>query len=996
MARLTRPIRLRALFIGGLMVVCGAALLWVFTHRSPEQLLEEAQQALQQSDFEWAESLAGRVSARSELLPEALLIASEASSRLGRTDAALDYLERLPADGSPTEIRGLKAAVTLSHLAGRLTLTEHHLRRILRSDPGNTFATVRMARLLSLEGRRWEATVWLFEWLRHEFSGPPGRDPFGLEQLLLLGGADLSVDMPAKFRSNSPQSVDDPMLRLWEATLTRLDDDKPQAEALLRKVIAGAPDRVEAHAQLGQLLLESDSEDAITRWQAQLPVAADEHPEIWFARGMWFENQREPKAAARCFAETVRRDPNHRAANYRLSRLLIGLGHDQRGAPFAERADRLQQLEELLIALDDVRSDTDRMQRAAELMESLGRLWEAWGWWRVALTGNHRLNQAQSNSDRLRRLLQQNPPLTLETANPALLTDWSSFPLPGWDESLAKHALNSSTEPVRARVVFEDFAPQAGLNFRYFNSGTADFGALKMYEFAGGGVAVLDYDGDGWQDVYLTQGCIWPAEPGQQQYRDCLYRNLGNGTFQDVTAEALLGDDRFSQGATVGDFNNDGFPDLYVANIGGNRFYLNNGDGTFSDITRQTGTEGSEWTTSCLLADLNGDTWPDLYVVNYLQGGDIFERVCHIRDKGGVPGICTPGEFEAEQDRLYLNLGDGTFDDVTRSSGIEVAGGNGLGIVAMATGSTGSTMLNLFIANDAVANFYFVNQTPSRGGSVSFAERALLSGLAFSNHGRAEACMGVAAADADGNGLQDLFVTNFHDESNTLYLQYPGGLFEDATRQAGLREASMPVLGFGTQFIDGELDGLPDLVVANGHIDNYSQTGQAYKMRPQYFRNTGGGRFEELTADPPGPWFSKPCLGRSLARLDWNRDGREDFVVSHLDVPAALLTSRTSGTGHFLTVQLRGVMSDRDAIGASIRVTTGGSTRVRQLTTGDGYQASNQRQLIVGLGGAERVDSLTVNWTSGVEQTFHDLAADQEILVIEGSPRPFRLSGVSQ
>jgi len=472
-----------------------------------------------------------------------------------------------------------------------------------------------------------------------------------------------------------------------------------------------------------------------------------------------------------------------------------------------------------------------------------------------------------------------------------------------------------------------------------------------------------------------------------------LFRNRGNGSFQDVTSNMMAGEEGFSQGATVGDYDNDGFPDLYVGNIGQNQFYQNNGDGTMTAITDSTHTGGDEWSTSCLLADLNGDTWPDLYVVNYLADEDIFERECRTTDKGPLTGICPPSLFSAEQDRCYLNLGDGRFRDVTLSSGIEVPNGKGLGIVAFVSDSASSSGLDVFVANDAVPNFYFLNQTETRGGSLKFSELAMLSGLALNQDGRAEACMGIAAGDVDNNGLLDFLVTNFLFESNTLYLQQPGGQFLDSTRKQGLHGPSLSSLGFGTQFLDGDLDGHLDLVVANGHVDNYAHAGVPYRMRPQYFHNLGDGRFEETASESLGPWFSTPCLGRSLARLDWNRDGREDFIVSSLDTTAALLSNQTPVVGHFLAIQMRGVQSDRDAIGTSICVMADGVTQFHQLTAGDGYQASNQRQLIIGLGEADHIDSLSVKWTSGLEQTFQDVAANQELLIIEGRLSPFRLPG---
>jgi hypothetical protein len=247
--------------------------------------------------------------------------------------------------------------------------------------------------------------------------------------------------------------------------------------------------------------------------------------------------------------------------------------------------------------------------------------------------------------------------------------------------------------------------------------------------------------------------------------------------------------------------------------------------------------------------------------------------------------------------------------------------------------------------------------------------------------------MGVAAGDADGDGKLDLYVTNIYAEPNTLYQQSDGGMFADATSASGLRAPSYNMLGFGTQFLDGELDGIPDLVVTNGHVDDLSYQKVPYQMPPQYFRGLGGGTFTEIPANKLGEFFAGKYLGRGLARLDWNRDGREDFVVSHLDAPVALVANTSTETGHYLAVQLRGVKSSRDAIGARVTLESAGRRRTQWLIAGDGYQASNERELIFGLGPETRVEKLEIHWPSGLTQQFVDLAADLELIFVEGSSR---------
>jgi hypothetical protein len=505
-----------------------------------------------------------------------------------------------------------------------------------------------------------------------------------------------------------------------------------------------------------------------------------------------------------------------------------------------------------------------------------------------------------------------------------------------------------------------------------------------MFQFSGGGVAVLDFDQDGWPDLYFPQGHLWPETDADcashLETRDRLFRNLGDGRFLDVTTAGALTGRGYGQGATIGDFDSDGFPDVYVATLKQNRLYRNNGDGTFADVTTESGTAGERWTTSCLMADLNGDGLADIYSVNYLEASDLFERIC--RNSDGRRRRCTPFELDASQDQLFLNLGDGRFEDVTRESGIVASGGKGLGIVA--ADFDGSGRLSLFVANDMMPNFYFMNETPSPGGRPRFTESALTAGLAYDRDGRAQGCMGIAVGDIREDGLLDLFVTNYYLESNTLYEQRPGQSFEDVTRTAGLRDPSLKMLGFGTQFLDADLDGWSDLVVLNGHVDDETYRGIPFHMPAQFFRNVGGGKFAEVSADTLGPWFAGRYLGRGLARLDWNRDGLEDFAATNLDSPVALLTNRSHRTGNSLRLTMHGVRSNRDAIGTTVRVQSRGREWVKQLTAGDGYESSNQRELVFGLMDAASADLVTIRWPSGATQQFRDVPTGKDHVVIEG------------
>ncbi|HEV7225721.1 MAG TPA: FG-GAP-like repeat-containing protein, partial [Pirellulales bacterium] len=866
--RFGRPRRLYVALLVSLAAL-GATRAWqTIARESPDDLLRQARAALSARRYDLAESLGREISPKDPQFAEALLVSGEAATRSGRFAEALAYYELVPRDAGEVAATSDFAAGEIELKLGHASAAEAKFRDALKIKPSFTLAHNRLGYLLGIVGRRWESLPHLFALLR--------RDQFSEEVALLLGDRAKLVALPEELRRFQQASPEDPLPLLGLAQIALREDRNGEALELLRRALIASPELVEAHAAFGQALLNAAGEEEWSAWQARLPESAERHPDIWRVRGLWAKRRNQPRAAARCFWAAMRLDPNQSSSAFQLAQLLDEGGDSAAAERFRQRALRLQRLAATLESLYADRANLTQMRAAAEQLESLGRIWEAWGWHRIALARDRDLEWARRGSARLQTQLDSTLPRTIAAANPASQIDLSGYPLPRWNSA---SSADESPDAVRGGppVAFADLAAQAGIEFFYYNGAQAGQDGRGIQQIMGGGAAVLDYDADGWPDLYFTQGCRWPPQAGQTEHLDRLYRNLGDGRFADVTPACGIAEDRFSHGATVGDFNNDGFPDLYVGNIGVNRLYVNQGDGTFQDVGDAAGIRSDGWTTSCMLADLNGDGFPDIYDARYVQGPAAFEMECF---EGGRRRSCSPTNFQAEPDRFYLARGDGGFDEAAEAAGLSAPGGNGLGIVGASFDDTGA--LGLFVGNDQDANFYFVNTAP-RGGPPRFVERGVISGLAYDENGLAQACMGVAAGDANGDRKLDLFVSNFYAESNTLYLQDADQQFVDATARAGLRAASFNLLGFGAQFIDGELDGWPDLVLANGHIDDYSYKQIPFEMPPQYFRNLGGGRFAERPAEELGDYFQGKYLGRGLARLDWNRDGREDFVVSHLD-----------------------------------------------------------------------------------------------------------------
>lgn len=960
---------LLAVIVFGTLIAAG--LLWT-RNPSIESLRAQARTHLASQRPDQALDTALRILQRDPADCEAALIAGRVYQAREQSHEALKVLRsalnRAPGCGACT---GLAARIAFQ--AGFARDAERYLTSVLEANPLDLESANQLAYLLGVEGRAFEAQAQLLRTVRAGTATP--------HHLIMLAAGEPVVN-DAEFVARCLKAApDDPLPLLGQAREALTNQDFGAAEPLLRRISSVVPEIAEVQVRWGTLVLQRGTPAEFLAWNAGLPANIN-HPDLWVLRGQWARQQRESRIAVRCFWEALRHDPSHRLACYQLGQLLQELGRSDQSSVCLARAAGLEKLAYLVDRIYENPQAHHLFLEAAQLTESLGRLWEAWGWARGALLSDPQNADAAALMASLQPRLRPDLPPTIATADPGRMLDLSEFPLPHWKVPEGRSPLpdNLAGNPL---IQFTDDSGPLGIHFVYDNGHEPTSMTTRMLESMGGGVAILDFDRDGWPDIYWTQAGPWELRAGQSRPPDALYRNLRGQSWSHVPPQGLDGDREFSQGCTVGDFDNDGFPDVYVANIGQNRLYRNQGDGTFRDVTEESGLRGVRWTSSCAIVDLNGDGLPDIYDVNYLSIDEAPRSLCI---RGEEARTCGPGSFHAEPDQVFLNRGDGQFQDISATCGVDVPNGKGLGIVA--GDLTESGLINVFVANDSVPNFYFVNETPSPGAAPRLREAALVSGLALSHDGLSAAWMGVAAGDANRDGRVDLFATTYASQSKSLFLQEgSGGLFTDSILSSGLNAPTWKPLGFGTQFLDGELDGNLDLVITNGHVFDMSHKQQPYHMAPQYFTNVGRAQFREVPATQMGSFFQGRYLGRGLARLDWNRDGLDDFAVSHMNAPAALVTNRTPQHGHFFTLRLAGTRCSRDAVGALVRVTAGTQSWTQQVLAGDGYQASNERQLHFGLGPATRVDEVVIRWPGGAELRQLALPADSVWTAIEGHTR---------
>jgi len=540
---------------------------------------------------------------------------------------------------------------------------------------------------------------------------------------------------------------------------------------------------------------------------------------------------------------------------------------------------------------------------------------------------------------------------------------------------------SASQNHVPNSILFDDVTRASGIDF-HLTCGSPE--KHFIMETMCGGVAILDYDNDGWIDIYLVNGSTLDDVAAGSCHMGKLYRNNQNGTFTDVTAKSGLNHCGWGFGVAAGDYDNDGWEDLYVTYLNGGILYHNNHDGTFTDVTAKTGVGNSgHWGTSAAFGDYDNDGNLDLYVANYVDldmdhlpqfGSGPF---CQYR---GIPVSCGPRGLQGGRDRLYHNNGDGTFTDFTEKLNIDSENDYGLGVLWLDYDKDGC--LDLYVANDSSPSRLYHNNCHGE-----FDEVGARAGVAFSADGRAQAGMGVDSADYDNDGWPDIVKINFSDDTNNLYHNDQNGSFTDVAGPAGFGPISIPYLGFGIRFIDVDNDGWPDIVVANGHVNpqvDQHSFGVTYAERPFVFQNLKNGKFNEVGLRA-GAALARRYVGRGLASGDFQNRGSEDLLMTVLDGSPVLLRNQSPARGHWIIIKAIGVASNRDGLGARIQIRAGNLSQTAEVRANSSFESASDPRLHFGLGTAKHADEITVYWPSGKVDKIGTEDADQELIIKEGA-----------
>ena len=849
----------------------------------------------------------------------------------------------------------------------------------IQGDPSDPRPRRALAQLLNAEGRRYEASQQVKDLIRLGAA-------FHREILSLI---DWSGPFDLVSFSEILGDGEGSLIELGIARRRFVADAKPEEALVILEKLSRVNPHPAVAALQGRILAEQVELERLVQWASELPEGTTEQPEYWLAVGLWCVHQQKDREAVRALAESLVRDPTNRRAIRALAATLGRLGE-------TELARKTQETLGILDSIFREASSADAAQcmKIATEFHQLQRLWESVVWFRQSfeLAGvlEQRADELNARVGQIRKWESQYEPMSLGKVR---LEKMFGFQIQDYPEvelaELSSMKINQrqmkevseSGSSDQRQIRFQDVAADLNLKTSFISEYPLNHVDFWLYQANGGGLGAFDYDLDGHCDLYVVQSGGNPRAVDSSAPNE-LYRNLDGKSFSEVSESTQTQDRGYGQGVCAADLNQDGWLDLVIANIGLNAVYFNQGDGTFRRANDEYWSgDPAAWTSSIAVGDLDGDQLPEVIEVNYLDDPQIFERKCV-----GKQLDCTPQRFRAAVDGFFRTQEDGSL--VAWDGAVDSGDKPNYGFGAILTNVDGLAGNDLFVSNDGDVNHLW--RSLSMGAESSshlspefrMSETGALSGCSIGVNGLSQACMGIASGDFDRNGTFDFLITNFHNEPLNLFLQMSPGLFVDEALKYGLAQSAKDVLGFGVQSIDFDHDGWLDVAVSNGHLYDARYADIPFQMQSQLFRGSKQG-FRLQDSKLAGDYWSRSHLARTLATFDFNRDGRMDLIASHLDQPIAVLRN-DSGVGNWLQLDLIGVKSERDAIGAKVIIHCQGESWTSWVVSGDGYMCTNQAGLHFGIGDHQKIERVEVQWPSGEQQVFESLKANQRVLIVEG------------